>query len=243
MSSEELIYKYFLGELNAEELKEFNVLLKNDPEFNEQVNFEIKVKNAIRQTEYNKLKGKLNDIEGDIKKKSLNSILFTKPWAIAASLLLFFSIAFYFFINSLSNDIEELYNLNYEKYPNTVYSIQRSGSDENSLERKAFEAYESNNDSKAIELLNDLKKENDADFIDFYLAQSYLNNNQLNKAIPVLKNIIVSGGKFKEESQWYLALAYLKMDDIKSAISQLNIIIEKNEYKKEEAKILLTKLN
>ncbi len=239
MTKEELLYHYFSESLTEVQEQEFNDLLKHDTEFKTQFEFEKDLKRAIKHKEQQELKVKLQAYESELNTTKGSSNY--KFWLVAASFAVLLSVSWYFYTSSTPN-FDSLYASNYEKYPNTIYTITRGSTVDTSLEYKAFEAYESNNYKNAVSLFIAVKDNKNLEYVDFYLAQSYLNTNQLDKAIPLFLDISTHKKEFSSESLWYLSLAYLKMDKKEKAIKILENLIQDGAYKKEEATILLEKL-
>ena len=239
MKKEELLHKYFLEELSQEEHSEFTALLEKDAEFKEQFDFERSVQRAIKSKKRKELQEKIQGFENESNISPKGKVIIWRPLLIAASIALLFSLGIYVFNPFKNDDPSRLYAESYQKYPNTVFPITR-GSDQNkSTEFQAFEAYEMNDDAKAIELFKTLQEEQSADYINFYLGQSYLNNDQAQEAITQFQEIISNQQQFSDEAQWYLALAYLKNEDIENAIKALELIHSKKGYKAEETEKLL----
>ncbi len=238
MEKEALLYKYFLEELSAEERMQFNGLLTSDKEFREQFEFEKELQTVIKQKERLAIKEKLLAIEEKLAPPK-QQFLWWKSLGIAASLMLALGLGWYF-LNGKTN-MEELYAANYKTYPNTVFPIIRNGT-EDSPERKAFVAYEADNHNLAIKRFSALKKDTPADYIDFYLGQSYLQTQNTEMAIPIFKVIYSSGGQFSAEALWYLALAQLLNKDTQKAKTNLEILIAGEAYNTNAAKELLQQL-
>jgi len=242
MENEELIHKYFQDKLTPEEQNQFDKLLKEDTDFKEQFEFENNVQEIIKDKERTVLKDKLQKFEKEIKNPSDNKFLFWKPLRIAASIAIILVAGWYFYTINFSMNAEKLYTANYEKYPNTIYAITRDTTKDTSLEFRAFEAYEASDFERSIPLFTELKESKNPEYVDFYLAQSYLNNDQLDKAIGLFTDISTHKKEFSSESYWYLALTFLKANKKKKAIKTLENLIQDGGYKKVEATILLKKL-
>ncbi|CAN0605873.1 unnamed protein product, partial [Ectocarpus sp. 12 AP-2014] len=175
---------------------------------------------AVRDTERDALKKKLQDFERERSVPSATKTLFWTPLRIAASIAILFG-ASWFVFNSDIFAPTDLYASNYEKYPNTAYTITRGNTDDNSLERKAFEAYERDDFGKAITYLIDLKGKTGLDYVDFYLGQAYLANGDAKKAAVVFEKISTVNSDFRAEALWYNALAQLKLKENSKAIAIL----------------------
>lgn len=242
MDKEELLENHFLGKLNAEEQKYFHSLLENDVEFEQEYNFHLNLKKAIQNSERSVLKDKLKGYEEGIHKKESKTSLRTLL-SIAASVILFIGIGWFGYENMFGSDYSNLYADNYSQYPNTVVNITRGEGSNETLERKAFVAYESGDLDAAINYFIQLKDDKNLDYLNFYLAQAYLKQGKQNDAITYFNNSINEEQNFKAESHWYIALAYLKMKDETQAKIYLQKLIDEYEYMNNEARVLLEKLN
>lgn len=242
MRHEDLIQKYFSKELSDTERLQFDELLKTNTEFQEEFALQKDIKKAITDTERKRKKVLLKSYENQINDTRTRTSGFNrKIIAIAASILIIGGLGWYMSF-LMSTDLEQLYAEHYEVYPNTVYSISRSDTIQ-TLQGKAFFAYESENYKEAILLFKELKETNEVTNIDFYLGQSYLKEGQIENATQTFKIVLNRDQDFKEESEWYLVLSYLKLKNTSNAILQLQKIIANNTYKKEEASLLLQKLD
>ncbi|MGI9545151.1 MAG: tetratricopeptide repeat protein, partial [Cyclobacteriaceae bacterium] len=227
MEYEELLENYFREDLTVEERQLFRDLLENDQAFQEEFAFQSNLKKAITKTKRDDRKAILQEIENNIGES--RSAHFKINWgrlSIAATILLLIGFGWYsgFFSGP---DMQGMYVANYQVYPNTEYTIDRN-TEENTLERRAFVAYETKDYVEAIPLFLELIGQGVPN-IDFYLGQSYLGNDQAREAIPVFKKVINEDDAYAEESKWYLALAFLRIEEKKNAIEQLREI--KTGYK------------
>ncbi|WP_430428187.1 tetratricopeptide repeat protein [Maribacter litoralis] len=241
---EQLLLKYFDGSLTADEKVNFNQFLESDAEFRTQFEFEKDVKSVVRKTENDSLKKTLQGFESELSDvPSQKKQNFWKPLSIAASITLLIGISWFVFNSDVFNGTEELYAANYEKYPNTVYTITRGDATDESLERLAFEAYETDDFETAITYLTELKEKTRLDYVDFYLGQAYLANGDYLKATEKFQEIISINSEFKDEGYWYAVLANLKLEQEEEAEKLLEQLIKIGTYKRNEAAELLEKLN
>lgn len=242
MDKEELLENHFLGKLTAKEQEYFNSLIEGDAEFKHEYNFQLNLKEAIQNSERSILKSKLKGYEEGIHKKrsktSLRTIL-----SIAASIMLFIGVGWFGYENLFGSDYSSLFADNYTQYPNTVVNITRGEGGNETLERKAFVAYESGDLDSAINYFNTLNKGGNLDYLNFYLAQAYLKQDKLDEAITYFNKSIAEEQNFKAESHWYISLAYLKKNDETQSKLYLEKLINEYEYMNNEAKALLEELN
>ena len=239
MTKEDLTYGYFSNSLTDDELKLLEDLLATDREFLDEFNFEKNLKKVAGRHETQTLKTRLKDYESNRKEDIQIQPSKFKFYSIAALLLVLLAIGWFAYNTVFNLNYQELYADNYQNYPNTVFEITRSDSDD-SIERQAFVAYESGDYHLAIEKFKLIPSR---DYSNFYLAQSYTQENKSTNAILLYKEIIAKKQQFGAESHWYLALLYLKNKDKSSAKRYLENLISKYEYNTDKAKVLLKKLN
>ena len=237
MNKDELLENYFSRELTTEEQISFENLIANDDEFKEDFDFQLDLKEAIKNKERSKLKEKLHSYEASINKKNKGGFNWSQL-SIAASIVLLLGIGWIGFKNISGVNYDDYYN----QYPNTVVNITRSDSDQ-TIERKAFVAYESGDLVSAIKYFNELKRDKSIEYLNFYLGQSYLKQNNFKKAIEYFEQNIEEDKVFVAESHWYIALSYLKNKDKTSAKEHLEKLIADYEYMNSEAKVLLEDIN
>ena len=244
MDKEILLYRYFSNQLTEQENAQLQELLKTDSDFKQQFEFESSLKRVIKDKENKDLKTKLGGFEKAIsEKKAVRTLWYGNfgKWSIAASVVLLVGLG-WFFNNLFSTNYEELYENNFQQYPNTVYSITR-GESAKSIEGDAFVAYETGDFQKALYNFHAINEEDRNDYVDFYMAQSYLQINQMEKSKEHFQKVIDENGEFAAEAHWYLALIAIKQEDNEMAKQQLNELISKYDYNKDKATELLSELN
>ncbi|WP_276165529.1 tetratricopeptide repeat protein [Zobellia alginiliquefaciens] len=245
MDKELLLYNYFSNQLTVEQQHQFEELLKMDIDFKKQFDFENNLKGVIREKENENLKAKLKGFEKEIESATPVRKLprtYYRKWAMAASIALLVGLGWLGYNNFSGTDYQELYNENFQEYPNTVYAITRGTETNSSLEREAYVAYETNDNAKAIQLFTELKETYDSENVNFYLAQSYLENNQLPEAISYFAEVAQNDGEFAPQALWYAALSYVKIEQKDKAIASLKLLIADGRYKKDKAMVLLDEL-
>lgn len=246
MDKQLLLDNYFSNRLTAEEKKLFEKLLENDAEFKRQFDFEEDLKQVIRDVQSDNLKHKLVAFENDVSKdnpvRKLPSTTYRK-WAMAASVALLIGLGWFGYQNFAGPDFDNLYDKNFQQYPNTVYAITRGDNADNSLRRQAFIAYETDENAQAVTLFKELRTIDNSENVVFYLAQSYLKNEQPEKALVLFNDIGKNKGEFAPQALWYAALSYLKINQKEKAIGTLQELIADGRYKKEEASTLLKELD
>lgn len=237
MNKEDLLNGYFENSLSNEEMQIFEELLKNDVEFKSEFELRKDLKSALQQNKRKELKEKLRQHEAQ--KSNERNLVFNWRYVAAAVLVLGFGT--YFLVNDFQNT-EDLYSAYYETYPNTVSPIVRADPAEDSLETKAFQAYENKNTDEAIDLFSDIYKLNQSEYAVFYQAMSILESGKnTEEAIRILQNTEWSD-EYKDKSLWYLALAYLKQDNKPKAKLVLEKLKNESNYRNQQVSELLGKL-
>jgi len=191
-------------------------------------------------------------------KKQTKTSQIIRLFAAAASLVFILSLAWYYSNNSTINYQQE-YAAAFEQYNNTLskavqmeLSEQGFGGnpDEEALQKilVAMKAYDNKEYDQATTLLQQFSKTHPTNTyqnkIELYLGLSYLETNQVEKAIMQFQALSSKESANSVVAEWYLALAYLKTKKIKKAKISLSKLkkLEGNPYQK-KATLLLEKLS
>ncbi|GGG42512.1 tetratricopeptide repeat protein [Bizionia arctica] len=239
MNNQELLYLYFSNSLTPEQETLFQSLLATDVAFKAEFEYEKNLQKAIKSSETDRLKSKLQDVEQNLNKQD-KSIFNYRNFAIAASIVLL--MGWFGYNTFFSTNYNSLYDSNFSEYPNTVYPITRSD-DSNSLEREAFVAYETKNYQIAIEKFDALTESDKQEYVNFYKAQAYLGLEDTNNAKALFIQILTEDTSFVAEANWYLALIAIKEKDKTQAIAYLENLVSNYNYNKNKAQELIDKLN
>ncbi len=243
MDKEQLLLNYFSNSLTPEQERQFHELLATDVEFKRQFDFEKDLQSVIREKEAVDLKSKLLGFEKDIAKETPVRTLRSdyRKWAMAASFALLIALGWMGYNNFSGLNYTDLYESNFQAYPNTVYAITR-GETVESIERDAFVAYESGNYQTAIDNFDKIPATERERYVDFYLGQSFLNLGQIEKAKNHFEKSISAKSELAAEAHWYLALISIKEKDKDNAVKQLKILSSKYNFNKDKAMELLREL-
>jgi tetratricopeptide (TPR) repeat protein len=239
MNSQDLLYLYFSNSLTPEQEDLFHSLLETDAEFKAQFEFEKNLKTVISSHESDTLKTKLKGFERSLNKSS-RSIFNYSNLAIAASIVIL--VGWFGYNSFFGTNYNNLYNDNFTEYPNTVYTITRGDTD-NSLEREAFVAYESQDYKMAIEKFDAITEDAKKEYFNFYKAQAYLGLNDIDNARTFFNQVLQDNNQFVGESTWYLALIAIKEKDKDEALTYLKNLIENFDFNKDKAQAILKELN
>ncbi len=239
MKAEEWIDNYYLKELTQDELTAFSERLEKDVAFREEFEFQENLRKSIKGHEKDILKSKLQQHEqaSEVRKKSG-----WEKWLVAATILVLIGVVGIGYFSLSGSNLDKLYAQNYEAYPNTEFNITR-GEGTITPEYRAFVAYEQKNYTEAIDLFLELKKAEYPEYVDFYLAQSYLATEDFEKAIAEFDRAILDNSSFVDEANWYAALAALKVDKQAVAKKHLKYLVAKDGYKAGQAQTILEELD
>ena len=244
MENHDLINRYFENSLCPKEQKLFNDLLQNDLDFKTEFQFQKDLKQVIAANQKEELQSTLSQIEGRAKKGSLFGSV-PKIWLAAASLILVMGLSTWVVQKNYYPSNEAIYAEYFKADRNTIQPVVR-GEAVNTIEYRAFVAYEAQDYYKAINLFNSVKSP-DETYILYYKGLCYLAVGKSREAIDLLSlvrseiNSQVPSSEFNEKSKWFLALAYLQNNENEKAVSQLNLIANNpaSTFKKQEAKEIL----
>jgi len=244
MKNHDLIDRYFENSLSPREQVLFNDLLQNNSEFKTEFQFQKDLKKIISLKQQEDLKSTLKEIESRSRKRSILMHI-PKKWMVAASFVVLTSLGIWGVQSTFFPSNKAIYDDYFKPSRNTVQPIVR-GENLNTIEYRAFVAYEAQNYHKAINLFNSVESPNEA-YINFYIGVSYLALDKPEEAIALLKpvselnSLDEKDNGFNKKAQWYLALAYVKINDEQNAITELKQIINdpaENERKEAAQEVL-----
>ena len=247
----EEIDQYLNHELNEDALNSFENELTNNPDLAAELNLHMEVDAAIIEKDISSLRDKLVDVRKGIfiekRKERSFAIKFVKSRfavsAVAASLILFISVAGLLNRNSVVND-GELYSEYFETY--TATGIFRSGSV--ALDDKvnlALNEFNSKNYDEALMLFDEILSVDKANAVgNFYAGMAYQEKDQFDKAILSYQQVVLlKNNLFVEQAEWYTALCYIQTDNKKKAYEKFKKIVDSNSYYSEKAAAILRKLD
>lgn len=236
IKKERLIEGYFERNLNPEQQREFEELMASDPEFSDAVNFQKKLKTAIKQEERHQLKAYLQKFD-----KPKNT--YRLWWYAAACLAIGLSLTWW--IKSAPSDLpQQLYTAYFEPYPNVIVPIVRGRDQmEKDLKTRAFSLYDQALYEEAVSAFEQLYKDSGQDYAVLYQAISLMASDHPKEAILLLEQKDwESINAYTEIAHWYLALAYLNNEEISKAKIYLQKVAETNHPLASSAVQLLQKL-
>ncbi len=242
MDREALIEGYVFGNLNPDDLAKADALRKLDVTFDEAVTALQALRQAIARNEHNDIRQMVKKFEQQKQQASVKSINRSiKWWALAASLLLVFSLAYWLY--PTGNQNEKLYASYYKTMPNIVSPIVR-GTQQQDTVAMAFTAYEQMNYKKAEFLFSILYSQSKEPYALFYQGMCKLEMNDAKGCISLLESITWVNGRYllADFSEWYLGLANLKVNKLPAAQKYLEAAAQQGKPYQSQASALLLKL-
>ena len=223
----ELLDRYLLGRLNEKELKLFEERLKNDLALQQSLDELTVIRSAIRRETKENVLDLLKEKEAIIQNKENRRLTFgmRRFLSVAAAILLIATVGYYVLFNNLSEPMtgEALYELYYDgPYLNIVGGTERGATElEETLEAKAYLAYDLGEYSEAITYFKELIDQNKTATNYFYAGVSSLELGDM-EAAKIYFNVTANHfEEFREQAQWYMAMTLLKENRVNEAVSSL----------------------
>jgi hypothetical protein len=195
---------------------------------------------GIRMQGREKLRQTLVDLDAQLPLLETKKSISFWPWAtgIAATFLII-----YLVLQPFQGDrnVAPLFDQYYSPYPNVVMPVTRSEQGDSTLMGQAFSAYESKQYKTAIQLFKQIAHPNEAALL--YLGNSYLSDNQPEKAVTVLKDLSEKRSTFNDQATWYLALAHIRLNQRSDAVAVLEKLKTSNSSYSEKAREVIKKLD
>ena len=240
-----LIGRFFDGELNNQEVKDFEERLNGDPAFSSLFYQEKLLIRGIINSGRKSLMNRLKNLERTLPKIDSTErgkiIKLDRFYWAAASVVALLSISsVLFYLLGASESSADLYAEYYKPYPNVISVTQRGEEKELNELEMGFQAYENNFFEKAIEHFEKAISHNDTPILKFYIGSSYMGLNKTKNAIPWFEEVVGdSEVEFHDQANWYLALCYLKEDNREKAkYFLLKLQVGEGSYKKRASELI-----
>lgn len=236
----ENIEKYLNNELTNQELEDFNLQIKNDTNFKEEVELYIEINKSLNN-KYSNLKAE-NDLKNTLSQisekhfvknssTSENKTIPMKSYFLKISSIAAILVIGFFLLKPQTS----LYNQFAE---HSALEIQVKGSNEEDL-LKASKFFNHKKFESAIPLFESYLRQHPEDSeIQISLGISLLEENNIEDAQLVFEHVYNQNNIFKNKALWYLALSSLKNKDTKQVKDYLNKISKESSYFKKSLKLL-----
>lgn len=239
-----LIEKYLDGELQGEDLRNFESQLQNDKEFAQDFHLHKEIRNALSESDIIDLREKLDKIKEDFKKEKQRAII-RKPvllYTACAFIAVLIVSSILIFDKTYTND--ELYEKYYTHYD---AGIQTRGAEKTTIDTytQALIEYDNKKYIEAIDLLNQISDTSQAYTIskEYFTGLSYM---ELKKYDEAIKHFCMVSNDYQnalhENVIWYLGLCYIKTKQNELAIKQFIELNSISSFYKKQASDLLEKL-
>ncbi len=221
--NKELIEKYLSQEMNAEEMKRFESLLKQDQIFAEELKIQIEILEAIKDTGKRKLRHTLNEVHQSRTKIWMLPIFNTKIRSIAAILIVALVAGGFLVTDYLTNGVSDksLYSqyFNPEEALLAVRSIDGSATPV----EDGMKCYQEKSYNEAIESFLD---EPDNLLGKLYSGFSLMQLERYEEAEGFFKEVIKDNDNLLiDQAEWNLGLCYMisgKTDDAKEIFMKIS---------------------
>lgn len=235
MKTSELIELYIDGELEGEELSDFQLKLENDDALRKQVELRREINESIVDDDVYYLRKRMSIL---IPRVVTRKRVYYKYSAIAAACIIAVLSTLYFqpFIQP-------------EVVCNSFYSPYQTDLNTRSDDKVflgvnfAVKLYAEKEYEASYELLKNYSRDNfNNPVAKYYLALNAMELNRLEEAELYFVDLIESAEYgYVVHAKWYLSLIYLKQDDLVQARALLNELKDESGFYEERAKALLKK--
>ena len=239
----EIIEKYIDGELEENEILNFETLLSTDPNIKRDYKLNLEINNSIIEDDVMALRETMDYIYNDeFKVKRIPSIYANRRFYYAAASAALLVATGGLVQRLISPDLgnSEVFEKYYTPYEITV--THRSGNTEvDRLLLNAFEKYEDKDYEQALVLFEEVLESRNNDLaVNLYSGISYIEEEKYQKAKTSFNRIISDNDNlFIEQARWYLGMCYLKTENkVKAEDIFKEIINEESYYKDIAIKVL-----
>ncbi|OFX17942.1 MAG: hypothetical protein A2033_15305 [Bacteroidetes bacterium GWA2_31_9] len=264
-----IIEKYINNDLDARFREGFEQKMQTDDSLKSQLQFQLAINKYIPNSETLKFRNILNNAHNEMianneiinnsysklelqRVKNIyegkrdsdngkNKRFLNRTWLYAAATIII-AVSIYTYNYVFNYSSENVYLAYYEKYesPGNIRTINQDSLDIN----LSISYYDKGEYSKAIDGFYSIDSSNSAyQMAHFYIAMSYIELKQSEKAISVLNELTKDKRhSYYYQSNWYLALSYIQLEQTEKAKSVLNLLVNAENHYKSKAKEVLDKL-
>lgn len=234
------------GDLNQEQLKEFEQDLLDDSDLQMELDLHQEIDEAIMENDIMNLRSKLEAIETPSTPTEKRKFKFLTKWNIAAAslaLLIGLGSLMYIFNNNSTYSKDKIYS-NYYKPYNVVVNTRSSDATVDHILMNAVNSYESKDYRTALTLFQKILDKDSTNITsNFYSGISNIEINEYSQANKNFTRVIKhKNNLFIEQSEWYLGFCYLMTNEKDKAIKQFNTIAKGNSFYKSKAQEILNRL-
>lgn len=243
------IRRYLRGEMEHEELREFENEMDKDPEFKEEVKAHQRIFKGLEAEVKKEAEVKLNKARNNTSPNRfyLEKISAARPYlAVAALLVVIVGVLTMILWNDpATKNSDELFAEHFQPYANTLTNQTRGANATLSALDSAMHFYSRGDFESALIHLNRVDSKNQNALVEFYKGNAYLASGRPEKAVLVLKKV---EGQLPEHYQvqgkWYLALGHLQLENTNKAKQYFSeIATEKDAFYQDKAQKILNEIS
>jgi tetratricopeptide (TPR) repeat protein len=236
---QELIEKFFRNSLNDNEQDEFEELLKNDPDFKQELKEYLELYEGFEGLHLEDFKNKLKQWDKELdssvvqnKSENLRQLFSNKYFLFsAASVIIIFLIVAYHFISCPFDVYDKLY----EAPVAYLNEVRGAESTTNLLKKEATQSYIDGKYKKAVLKFSRFLKESPDDLESlYYLGISQMELESFHDAIATFDVIINKKELFAQSAEWFKLLSLHKINDKKSVIELAKKIANEKGHPQQE---------
>ncbi len=240
-----LIDDYRDDNLTFSEKQEFERALKNNQQFNDELNLHIDLDDALADEQIVDFRATLIDAQHDYNKSQKHKPNVIKMYrkyryAVASVVLLLMIVGSIMIINPRNYSNEKLFQMYYKR--GDAIGITRSG-DANVVD--AVMKFHEGDYQNACTLFGELLKEDASNIaVRYYYGIASIETQNYDRAIQQFRDVIEDDNNlYVEYAQWYLGLAYLINKEDDKALTQIKAIASNpNHFYSDEASKLYDKI-
>ena len=139
-------------------------------------------------------------------------------------------------------DTDKLFLQNFLPYPNVMVKLDRDTATKDQL-YNFFLAYRDRDFKESLRLADQIQPLEASNPLQLYRAVCLMSLEQYEAAKLPLLNLSKVEGEYQDAARWYLALSHLKLGQIADCKKELTLIKNTSTYIRNEAKVLISKLN
>jgi len=243
MDNFEVIERYIDGELEGNELLNFEKLLSTNDEIKHNYNLSLEVNKSIEEDDVIALRETMNYMYNEETKVKRIPTVFNKRKVYYAAASIALLVATGGLVQKLSHpnlDNNAVFEKYYSPYDATV--TYRSGNTEvDRILLKALERYDEKDFENALVLFEEVVSTHSDDMsVKLYTGISYMEEEKYQKASTSFSKIITNNDNlFIEQAKWYLSMCYIKTgNDIEAVHLLKELINEQSTYTDQANKVL-----
>lgn len=138
-------------------------------------------------------------------------------------------------------DTAELFKQNFHPYPNVLVKLNKNNLSDDPREL-FFLSYRDKDFTESLAISNQISGLKADDPLQLYRAVCMMATGDYDTAIPLLKSLASQSGDYQDAARWYWSLALLKQGKIEECKNQLITLKNTSTYIRNEAKVLMGKL-